>query len=271
MRIEKALDYIRKHGNPMDKYRVEYLLNKRSDDAIPLKYLEDIQNEDGGFPHNLEKGKHSDVSETCSMLDLIYELELGKHDVCKRAVQFLFENQREDGSWDENPRILEYNPPSWDTPGKLETKTWLTGEVANNLIQLGHRDSEQVKRAVEFLKGIIDENGKVTGYKIATWITTSVIAQLEGIENNTAQKSLNLIQEWLQVEDTDASFLNWYLACLLKAKIAKDHPLVQECLDKLLGLQQENGSWTSVDGERYTVPTTITSLRLLRAFNRWRQ
>jgi hypothetical protein len=96
-----------------------------------------------------------------------------------------------------------------------------------------------------------------------------VLAQLEGVENETAQKSLELVQGWLEQEDADASFLNWYLQCLSQAKVPKNHPLVQKCLEKLVKLQQKNGSWTSVDGERYIVPTTITVLKLLRDFGVW--
>jgi hypothetical protein len=268
-RIKAALNFIQEHGSTLDKYRLNYLLNKKRNDEIPLKNLRNSQNEDGGFPYNLEKGKHSCVSETCSMLSLIKELNLEESGICKKTLQFLFKAQQQDGSWDENPRITEYGPPPWDTPKKLETKTWLTAEVTNNLIQLDYRNSEQVEKAVEFLMRNRDENGKVAGYKIATWIAMSVFAQLEGLDNETVQKSLKLVETWLQEEDIDPSFLNWYLACLHDAKISHNHPLVQQCLERLVKLQQENGSWTSVDGGRYIVPTTITALKMLRDFGVW--
>jgi hypothetical protein len=269
MEIEAALRFIQEHGDAIDKYRINYLLNKRRNDEFPLEKLRSVQNGDGGVPYNIEKGKQSSLSETCSALNLINELDLKESDVCKKALNFLFETQQQDGSWDENPKIAEYEPPQWDKPGKLETKTWLTAEIARNLIQLSYRDSKQVKKAAKFLLQNTDENGKVEGYKIATWIALSVLAQLEGIENETVQKSLKLVQEWLEEEDVDASFLNWYLQCLSQVKIPKNHPLVQKCLEKLVKLQQENGSWASVDGERYIVPTTITALKLLRDFGVW--
>jgi len=193
MNIETALDFIQKHGNKIDRYRITYLLNERQNDEIPLKDLRNMQNTDGGFPYDLQKDKYSCVSQTCSMLSLIRELDLKKSDVCKKALQFLSKNQKQDGSWDENPRIAGYKPPQWDMSGKIATKTWLTAEIANNLIQLGYNDSEQVRKAAKFLKKNRDEKGKVVGYRIATWIAIPVFAQLKGIENETVQKSLKLV------------------------------------------------------------------------------
>lgn len=269
MNIEAALNFIQERGNAIDRYRVNYLLNERHNNEIPLKNLRSVQNKDGGFPYNLEKGKRSSVSETCSTLNLIRELGLRKSDVCRKTLQFLFKTQQQNGSWNENPSIAEYKPPPWDTPSKLETRTWLTAEVTSKLIRLGYHNSEYVRKAAKFLMQKRDKNGKVAGYRIATWITISVFAQLKGIENKIVQKPMKLVEEWLQEEETDASFLNWYLECLHDAKIPQNHPLVQSCLEKLVKLQQKNGSWTSVDGKKYIVPTTITALKLLRDFDVW--
>ena len=269
MNVEAALNFIKEHGNSIDKYRINYLLDKKREDEIPLSYFQKIQNKDGGFPYNHEKGKHSGVSETSSILALIRELDLKDVEVCKKALQCLFKIQQKDGSWDENPKIAEYDPPPWDTPGALGTKIWLTADITNALIQLGYQNSEHVRKAADFLAKNRDENGKVAGFRIATWIALSVFAQLEGLENEAVQKSLKLVEEWLKEEDTDASFLNWYLMCLQDAKFPRKHPLVQQCLKRLVKLQQKNGSWTSVDGGRYMVPTTITALKLLRDYGVW--
>ncbi|MFP3985018.1 MAG: prenyltransferase/squalene oxidase repeat-containing protein [Candidatus Bathyarchaeia archaeon] len=269
MNVEAALYFIQKHGGVIDKYRVNYLLNGSGDEEVPLKILRTLQNEDGGFPYNLEKGNLSSVNETCSLLNLISELNLEASPICKKALQFLLQTQQPDGSWDENSKIKEYNPPFWNAPGKLETKTWLTAAATNNLILLGYRRSDQVKKAAKFLKENMDENGKIAGFRIATWIAISVFAQLEDLEKETLRKSLQLFEEWLQKEKTDASFLNWYLECLLDAKIPQNHPLVQKCLKKLVKLQQRNGSWTSADGAKHTVSTTVTALKMLRNYGFW--
>lgn len=187
MDVEAALNFVRKHGNTIDGYRVNYLLNERRNDEIPLKNLRNMQNEDGGFHYEFEKGKHSSVSETCSMMSLIRELDLKTSDVCRKALQFVFRIQQHDGSWDENSKIAGYKPHPWDTPGKLETKTWLTAEIANNLIKLGYHNSEQVRKAAKFLNKKRGKNGKISGYRIATWISIAVFAQLEGFENEIVQ------------------------------------------------------------------------------------
>ncbi len=56
-----------------------------------------MQNEDGGFPYGLEKGKDSGISETCSVLSILSELNLLDYDIAKKSIKYLLKKQKNDG------------------------------------------------------------------------------------------------------------------------------------------------------------------------------
>jgi hypothetical protein len=270
MDVEPAFKFIDRFGSTLERYRAEYLFKSGRDDEVPLRYLRRLQNEDGGFPYNLEAGKPSSVNETSGMLSLVAELDLGESGVGQKAVNYLFRIQRSDGGWDENPDISQFSPPRWDAPNSLNTRMWLTGDVTVHLVQLGYAETQHVKRAREFLLNHMDEKGKVEGPRIATWIAMAIFGILEGRESPHVRKASDLVEGWLDEEPVeDASFLCWYLECLSCAEAPQEDVLVRKCLKKLMLMQDKDGGWKSADGARYNVSTTINALKLLRQYGEW--
>lgn len=272
MNVDSAIKFIERFGNTLERYRERYLFQSFRDDEVPLLYLQRLQNKDGGFPYNLEPGKPSSVNETDGILRLIAELDLGRSDVGHKVIDYLFQIQRPDGGWNENPKINQFNPPSWDTPNSINTRTWLTGEIAVHLIQLSYAKSKQVKQACNFLLEHMDREGKVEGPRIATWIAIAIFGMLDGAESPYVRKTLGLVEGWLDKEpDEDASFLCWYLECLDTAGLPNGHALVCKCLKRLMTLQDKDGGWRSADGKRYDVSTTINALKLLNCMGNGKQ
>jgi hypothetical protein len=270
MNVESAFKFIERFGNMLEGYRAKYLFQGARDDEAPLHYLRSLQNQDGGFPYNLEMGKPSSVNETSGILRLIAELNLGESDVGQKVMNYLFQIQSLDGSWNENPEISQFNPPRWDNPNNINTRMWLTGDITVHLVQLGYNESQHVKQAYKFLLKHMDEKGKVEGPKIATWIAMAIFGTLEGLESSHVRKALDLVESWLDEEpEEDASFLCWYLECLSYAGVPREHALVRKCLKKLLTLHDKDGGWKSADGARYDVATTINALKLLKQFGEW--
>lgn len=269
MNVESSFKFIESYGNNLERYRVSYLFQGARDNEVPLNYLRRLQNQDGGFPYNLEMGKPSSVNETSGILSLVAELNLGESDVCRKAVNYLFQIQSPNGSWNENPEISQFNPPRWDSPDNINTRMWLTADITAHLVQLSYAESQHVKAACEFLRKHMDEKGKVEGPQIATWIAMAIFGMLEGSENFYVRKALDLVEGWLDEEREDASFLCWYLECLSYAGVPKEHALVQKCLRKLKTLQDNDGGWKSADGARYNVSTTINALKLLKHYGEW--
>lgn len=269
MDVLKAIDFVEENGTKLEKYRLNYLLGKGRDYEVPLRHLRRFQNDDGGFPYGDEKGKLSSVNSTGVNLSLMVELELAESDVCRKTLEYLMKVQGEDGSWDENNAINQYNPPFWNMPGDLKTKMWLTANILNYLIQVGYREYEAVRKATQFLLKNRDEKGKFAGFLHSTWISVGVFGQLEGVSSEVVKKALEVIERNIdRMEDGAVDFI-WCLECFYVAGINKGDSLVRRCIDRVIELQREDGAWASADEEKHVVSTTINALRILKLYKVW--
>lgn len=269
MDIQKAIAFIEQKGTKLERYRLRRLLGKEKNMDFPLRHLKELQNNDGGFPYEDTKDRLSSINSTGMNLALMVELGLGESDVCKKTVKYLFDVQHENGSWDENKAINRYNPPFWNTPGDLNTRMWLTANVLDYLIRLSYKQSEPIEKAKEFLLENRDEEGKFAGFLHSTWIAIAVFGQLEGSDSEVVRKALKVIDQNFDRLENGASDFVWLLECLYVAEIPKDNPLVQKCINKLAGLQRNDGAWPSGNGEKYSVHTTLGALRTLRLYEVW--
>jgi hypothetical protein len=267
--IPKAVGFVKKNGTALEKYRLRFLIGEEKNDEIPLQYLRSLQNEDGGFPYDGEKGRLSCVNDTSNYLGLMVELGLGNSDVCKKTIEYLFRIQGKDGGWSENEAIKQYNPPFWDIPGDLRTTMWLTASITNYLIQLGYKKSQAVQRAVGFLLKNRNEEGKFAGFLHSTWLSIGVFGQLKGSESDIVKNALKVIDQNIEKLRDGAGDFAWCLECFYVAGLTKENPTVKKCIDELVNLQQENGAWLSADGEKFTVSTTINVLRALKNYKLW--
>ncbi len=269
MDIQKAISFVEKNGTALEKYRLRFLIGEERNDKIPLRYLRNLQNEDGGFPYDDEKGKLSCVNDTSNYLSLLVELGLGNSDVREKTVEYLFRIQGKNGSWSENEAIKQYNPPFWLTPGNLKTTMWLTASITNYLIQLGYSNSQAVQKAAHFLLKNWDEEGKFAGFLHSTWISIGVFGQLKGSESNVVKKALKVINKNIEKLEDGAGDFAWCLECFYAAGLKEGNPTVKKCINKLVSLQGENGAWLSGDGEKFTVSITLNALRVLKNYQFW--
>ncbi len=267
--VQKAVHFIEENGTELEKYRLHYLLGKERNKEYPLRCLRELQNHDGGFPYGGEKGKLSSVNVTSGRLNLMIELRLDESDVCRKTAKYLLNIQNEDGSWDEDEAINQYNPPFWNTPGDLKTKMWLTANISNHLIQLSHRESEAIRKATEFLLKNRDDEGKFAGFLHSTWISIGVFGQLEGINSEVVKKALRVIDRNINRMENGVSSFTWCLECFYVAGVPKENSVAQKCIYRVIKLQSENGAWVSEGGEKYAVSATINALRVLKMYKVW--
>jgi len=66
--VQKTTWFVEENGSELEKYRLNYLLGKVRDDEVPLRCLRGLQNDEGGFPYDNEKGKLSCVGNTSANL-----------------------------------------------------------------------------------------------------------------------------------------------------------------------------------------------------------
>lgn len=76
MSIEKAVRFLKLHGDELQKYRAQFHFSNLRDDNVPLNYYRRKQNPDGGFPHDMKHGNPTSNSETCGALGILAELDL---------------------------------------------------------------------------------------------------------------------------------------------------------------------------------------------------
>lgn len=269
MNIQKAISFVEANGTALEKYRLHFLLGKERNNEIPLSHLGNLQNEDGGFPYNDEKGGVSCGNATSNNLSLMIELGLDKSDVCRKTVEYLLKIHEEDGSWSENQAIKQYNPPFWDMPNDPKTTMWLTAHITNSLIQLGYRNSSAVQKAVGFLLKNRDNEGKFTGFLHTTWIAIGVFGQLEGVNSDIVKTAVKVIEQNFEKLKDGAGDFAWILECLQVARIQIENPLVKRCVEELVNSQQGNGAWKSGDGEQFSVSITINVLNALKKYEVW--
>jgi len=269
LNITKAVRFVEANGTALEKYRVHFLLGTERNDEIPLLHMRNLQNKDGGFPYNDEKGRSSCVNDTNNNLHIMIELDLDKSDACRKTVEYLLRIQGEEGSWSENEAIRQYNPPFWDMPNNPRTVMWLTADITNALIQLGYGNSTAVQKATSFLLKNRDDEGKFAGPLHSTWISIGVFGQLEGSNSDIVKRALKVMEQNLEKLKDGAGNFGWVLECLYVAGIPKKNAVVQRCIEELVNSQHENGSWISADGEKFTVAITINALTVLKKYEVW--
>jgi len=237
LNVPKAVRFVKANGTILERYRLNFLLGMERNDEIPLLYLRNLQNKDGGFPYNDEKGKLSCVNATSSNLNTMIELGLNESEVCRKTVEYLLKIQGKDGNWGENEAIKQYNPPFWDMPNDLKTVIWLTANIANLLIQLGYGNSPEVRRAARFLLKNCNSEGRFAGFLHSTWISIGVFGQLEGSSSDIVKRALKVIEQNIERLKDGAGDFAWCIECLYVARIPKENPTVKRCIEELVNSQ----------------------------------
>lgn len=269
MDVAGATSFVEEHGSVLERYRLHFLVDGERDDVVPFRYFSKIQNEDGGFPYDGERGRLSCINDTSLNLRLMIELDLGVSNSCQKAVDYLLRMQGEDGSWSMSEALTQYNPPFWLTPNDPKTTMWLTANVTHQLVRLGYASSRAVQKAAQFLLRNRGSDGKFAGYLHSTWISIGVFGELRGRESEVVKRALRVMNHNLERLRGGASELAWCLECFHTAGVTRENPVVQKYIDELTSLQQENGAWLSGESDELTVSTTIDVLRVLRTFQVW--
>ncbi|MGD2250871.1 MAG: hypothetical protein PVF58_20930 [Candidatus Methanofastidiosia archaeon] len=262
MDIEKIVEYIMKHGTRLDVYRVDYLFYNNTDDEIPLEILSALQNTDGGFPYNSEKGKSSGLSETSVQFSRMDELGLLEYDTGKHCITYFVNTQKNNGQWSENEKILQYDPPPWDQPNDLKCDMWLTAQIALHLLGTGYK--KEARKAAQFLKKNIEEE-KFFGFELTTVLGVSLFSCLG--EEDTVKTMGKQVEHIVKKEETP-SFLIWYCETMEYSSLEYKEVLIDMCLEKLQNKMDNTTIVKSIDGDRWNIPTTISSLKLLKKYKR---
>ena len=260
-----ATAYVEERGNAIERARLAAVLRDEPPSEAALRALAALQRPDGGFTYWMPQV--SNLCDTAYVLQWFDDLKVPKGPVVERACRFILDRQQTDGGWDEEETIREHNPPEWMTPGRIETRVWLTGFCAHVLIRFGYAEAPGSTCPTDFLLEHMDEQGRLAGYPMATWIALPMLHFYPGPDPKTFDRAL-AVAEADYASQYDSAMLAWMLRCLKDVDLPFDHPLVAHTLDDLEGQQRPDGSWPATEGEHREVEVTVAALRELSRYGR---
>lgn len=259
--MEEATAFIYSNGTPIEIARLDSILKRTS--STVLRTIEVLQNDDGGFPYNMESGKISTLNTTEFVLVWLHDLALLDSEMGRKAFRFILSMQSPDGTWNEKDEILPYSPPPWMVPHNEYAIAFTT---ANSAFWLGVKGlkTEPFFRACTFLTSSQNESGKFPGFLHTTWISASVLALEKDWTSPHVVRAMSYL-EGLSLEQWEASQISWMLWYFSLAGIPAHLPLLRSAFTELLTRQNEDGSFTAEDGDSYSVNTTLEVVKVILA------
>lgn len=265
MDIQQAITYIEAKGSAMETARLHAIVHATVPQPEVTQNFLGLQNDNGGFPYQFVSGNLSTLNETTVALWWMEELDLLSSPAASKAFEYLLSVQAQDGSWDEDPLIAQYDLPPWIQLGDQKTRLYLSAYGSYWLALGGYTRSPAFRKALHFLIRNQDGSGKFYGYLHTTWIAAGVMLMAGERYASVADKAIQALAA-RTLEDWADSQIAWALDCLSRGGLPMSHPFVDQCLKELLPRQKLDGSWASEDGEAYAVSATIQVMKILKRY-----
>lgn len=258
MNAEAAVSFVRANGNALEQARLRHVLEGNvPPPAVRLQLFAD-QRKDGGWSP-FWASDYSSLDATCFHIAQAQQLGITAADApVQRALDLLARRQRVDGSWEEDAELAE-RAPHWVTPGMLAARLYLSANCGYWLAAWTDSSSGQTMRAANYLRGYLDHDGHMPGFRHTQWLSGGLWYRV-GLREE-AESAFSALAT--RLEELPASSLAWLLSALLLVQAPSDHPLVQQAALRLDHLQEPDGRWSSEDGPTQDVHTTLEALRAL--------
>lgn len=225
--------------------------------SIAQKYIEEmihLRRNDGGFSRNPDEASSVTVTAE-AIMNLIQAGKEPNSTIVRQAVNFLWNLQKENGSWRENPQLPKDKIPFWSSSER--GVPILTADCIEALIDAGYRDHNRLEKAVNWLKQMQAPTGM--------WITLED-ADPNDAEPDSTQRAISALIKFGMPADSqpikkacealEAFILKeaqewtktypvwpWIAALdgLIAAGYSVENKAVQYALKKILGQQLDDG------------------------------
>lgn len=265
MDVQRAISFIERNGDRIERARIESVVCGEPPSAEVFKQLGKLQKPDGSFAYWCPQV--SNLCDTAYVLRWIDELGCFRHGMAARACEFLLDRQQADGGWDEVEEVGRYSPSEWMIPGRIATRTWLTGFCAHVLIRSGRAEAPGTRCPTDSLLSQCDETRRIEGYLRATWISLPMLALHPGPRSEANCNGLTVVEESYS-DDWAGAQIAWLLRCLKDADVPLEHRLAGRAIADLESKQRSDGSWEPEpgEGEGLAVNATVSALGSLHAY-----
>lgn len=263
MNYESAIAFVRKHGTGVEQARLRYILHGEHIGQQVVNDLLTHQRADGGWAP-FWASDYSSLDATCFRLAQAEQLGISDSETpVRRAIRFLVQRQRADGSWEEDESVAPV-APLWAQPGEKSARLYLTANCGFWVATFGVGDATAM-RAADYLQSHLAPNGHLPSFLHAHWLAGGLWYRLNHRES--AQRALNYLST--RLPDMSGNHLTWLLTTLLSAGIPADNTLIQTAASRLEEHQSADGHWASDDGPHQDVHVTLEALRALSLSGRF--
>lgn len=263
--LSGAVAFVRDNGDELELARLAGLLGRERPDPRAMRALSTRQNEDGGFPYLMIPGRPSAVTATANALQWLHDLRLLRAAQAERALAYLLMAQRPDGSWDESPALVKYDPPPLARPGHAAGRTYITGIAALWVARLLGAGHDSARRAAVYLGGTRAGEWPEDEPVQVSLAVTAACAAVEGPDSRVAAVGLQVLAR-LAPQAWSADRLADFGLALYGAGLGTAVPVVAATLRRLTEAERDDGGWTSEHGPDRDVDVSLRALGALLAF-----
>ncbi len=263
--LTTAIAFIRDNGDELERARLTGVLGRTRPDAKAARALLGRQHDDGGFPFGMISGRPSAVTATATALQWMVDLRLLPSPHVERAIGFFLITQRPDGSWDESPAVLKFDPPPHIRPGHPVGRAYCTALAGFWMTRLTGSRHDSVQRAASYLRA--KRNGDRPPPEMLTVdaLEVATLAMVEGKGADLVRSGVAALAD-VGEEHWNTDALGAALAALYAAGFGIDERFVAWALPRLLALQRPDGGWFSASGSDHDVDVSLQALGALLVF-----
>jgi len=244
-----------------------------------LTALISIQNEDAGFPRNLQKGQPSSIKSTYRVLQALLRAGVDKRSyIMTSALDWLLKWQEIDGGWHENVAVILPEWMTWESTS--QSVTWYTCQIGKLLQQLKMQNTKAFKKIIDFfVKSELPDGGwgAVVGRDGPDPDSTAGIgdflAPILGKKHPAISRTkkmfesnlANLLSK-LEKEKVEDAYELTHLVFESPSNLMyqKGDRRIMALLEALVEVQRGDGGWLTFYSEgKSDVPITVFSLQVL--------
>jgi hypothetical protein len=265
--IDAAIGYVVAHGDPVERARLSFLRTGAKPPPAVLERLEDNQLAGGGWPAAGD-GSVPSIDATCYRLAELDDLGGLRGPSADRALAWLADVQRADGTWQEDTALAE-EAPVWAMPGDPEATLYQTA-AAGFWLTVAHvqahprheapsRYQAELASAAAFLVAQIADDGTWPSFLATGWHAAGLLHEQQYFYQS-ARVQLVLGERLDGMTPADIAAMT---AALRRVNLGDDW-LLSSARKRLGEAQRTDGGWDSAEGPLFDVNTTLTAIRACR-------